>query len=165
MKKLLVVGLLFMQVPLFAQDYKSGDVEIDASLKIVNTEANKDLNAFKSDLVKTFSVTMPKVELCFKAGMNAGDAYIAFELSNLSRRPIEEVIKSYKTNKTKGWGVIAKELGIKPGSDAFHKLKNDCKGKSNGKGNSSKAKSYGNGNSGKGKGNSGKSNGKGKAKS
>lgn len=165
MRRLLVVGLLLIQVPLFAQDYKSGDVEIDASLKVVNTEANKDLIAFKNDLVKTFSVPLPKVELCFKAGMNAGDTYMAFELSNLAKRPIEEVIKTYNTNKTKGWGVIAKELGIKPGSEAFHKLKNDCKGKSNGKGNSSKAKSNGNGNSGKGKGNSGKSNGKGKAKS
>jgi hypothetical protein len=29
----------------------------------------------------------------------------------------------YKQSKGKGWGVIAKELGIKPGSPEFHALK------------------------------------------
>ena len=63
---------------------------------------------------------------------------------------IDDVIISYKKNKEKGWGVIAKEMGIKPGSPEFHALKGKTKtrkdkGKSEGKG-------KGNGNS-KGKGN------------
>ena len=29
----------------------------------------------------------------------------------------------YRNNKGQGWGVIAKNLGIKPGSDEFHALK------------------------------------------
>jgi len=35
------------------------------------------------------------------------------------------VVKEYDVNKDKGWGVMAKNLGIKPGSDAFHSLKKD----------------------------------------
>lgn len=33
-------------------------------------------------------------------------------------------IQTYKANKCKGCGIIAKELGIKPGSAEFHALKN-----------------------------------------
>ena len=35
------------------------------------------------------------------------------------------VLKEYKANKGRGWGVIAKKLGIKPGSKEFHELKKD----------------------------------------
>lgn len=165
MKKLLFVSLLMSGVA-FGQDFRSGDTEIDANLKIVNTEANKDLPSFKLELSKTFSLPLPKIDLCFNAGMSAGDTYFALELSNIARRPIEEVITSYKKNKGKGWGVIAKEMGIKPGSAEFHRLKGNCKTK----GNSAKAKSAkgGSGNgkvktTGNGKSN-GNGNGKGKGK-
>lgn len=144
------------------QNYKSGDVELDASLKIVNTDANKDLTFFKANLAKTFNVTVPKVEACFRVGMNAGDAFMAFEISNLTRKPIEDVITVYKTSKSKGWGAMAKELGIKPGSAEFHALKGKAKDKSKG---NSKGKGTGEGSGkGNGKGNSGKSNGNGKGK-
>jgi hypothetical protein len=33
------------------------------------------------------------------------------------------VVDVYKKNRGKGWGVIAKSLGIKPGSPEFHALK------------------------------------------
>lgn len=153
MKKLLIVSLLLSGVA-FGQDFRSGDSEIDANLKIVNTEANKDLPAFKLELSKTFALPLPKIDLCFSAGMTAGDAYFALELSNVARRPIEDVIISYKKNKGKGWGVIAKEMGIKPGSAEFHRLKGNCKNKGNSSKNKSSKGNAGNGN--------GKSNGKGK---
>ncbi len=94
------------------QDYKSGDVELDASLKIVNTDANKDLAAFKLNLTKTFNVTLPKVDACFKVGMNAGDAFMAFEISNLTRKPIEDVITVYKKSKSKGWAQWRRNWGL-----------------------------------------------------
>lgn len=176
MKKWLII-LLLGTGSVYGQTYNSGDTEIDANLKVVNTSGNKNLSTFKLDITKSFGVPMPKVDLCFAAGMNAGDVYFAFELSSISRKPIETIITSYKKNKSKGWGVIAKEMGIKPGSDAFHKLKGNCKSKgdkakSNGKPKANaapaKAKSASpNGNSGKGnagKGNSSKGNaGKGNA--
>jgi hypothetical protein len=42
----------------------------------------------------------------------------------MAHRPPETVVQTYQTHKGKGWGVIAKELGIKPGSREFHALKN-----------------------------------------
>lgn len=36
----------------------------------------------------------------------------------------EQVVKVYKANQGKGWVVIAKSMGIKPGSAEFYSLKN-----------------------------------------
>ncbi|WP_341901571.1 hypothetical protein [Fluviicola taffensis] len=155
MKKTILLALMFVSGIALGQDYRSGDTELDASLKIVNTDGNKDLASFKLSLTKTFNVTLPKVEACFKVGMNAGDAFMACQISTIVKRPLEDVISVYKKSKSKGWGAMAKELGIKPGSAEFHALKGKAKDKS--KGNS--GKSDGNG---KSKGNSGNSNGKGK---
>ncbi|TSJ45852.1 hypothetical protein [Fluviicola chungangensis] len=160
MKKTIFLALILVSGVALGQDYRSGDVELDASLKIVNNDANKDLTFFKANLAKTFNVGLPKVETCFKVGMNAGDVFMAFQISNIAKRPIEDVISVYKTSKSKGWGAMAKELGIKPGSAEFHALKGKAKDKS--KGNSG-AKSNGNGN-GKSNGNSGKSKGNGNGK-
>jgi hypothetical protein len=160
MKKTIFLALMLVSGIALGQDYKSGDAELDASLKIVNTDGNKDLASFKLNLTKTFSVSMPKVEACFKIGMNAGDAFMAFQISNITRKPVEDVITVYQKSKSKGWGAMAKELGIKSGSAEFHALKGKAKDKS--KGNSkSEGKSNGNGNSGN---SNGKGNGKGKKK-
>jgi hypothetical protein len=51
------------------------------------------------------------------------DAFMVFQLGQMTGRPAETVVQVYKTNRGKGWGVIAKELGIKPGSREFHALK------------------------------------------
>ncbi|WP_343634269.1 hypothetical protein [Fluviicola sp.] len=160
MKKTIFLVLMLVSGIALGQDYRSGDTELDASLKIVNTDANRDLPAFKLNLTKTFNVTMPQVETCFKIGMNAGDAFMAFQVANIARRPIEQVITVYRSSKSKGWGAMAKELGIKPGSAEFHALKGKVKDKSKG---NSKGSGGGNGKgSGNGNGNgNGKSNGKG----
>lgn len=160
MKKIAFLALLLIAGISFGQSYNSGDAELDASLKVVNSDANKDLPAFKLNLTKTFNVGLPDVEACFKVGMNAGDAFMAFQVANIVHRPIVDVITVYSKSKSKGWGAMAKELGIKPGSAEFHSLKGKAKEKSKGNG---KPKSTGGGN-GKSKGNSGKSNGKGNGK-
>ena len=56
--------------------------------------------------------------------MEAGEIYLALEIAKLSKTPVDEVITIYKNNKSKGWGYIAKEAGIKPGSPEFHQMKN-----------------------------------------
>jgi len=52
-----------------------------------------------------------------------GDAYMCFRVGQVASKPVEVVTNEYQTNKGKGWGVIAKNLGIKPGSKEFHELK------------------------------------------
>lgn len=179
MKKTIFLGLMLVSSITFGQSFRTGDTELDANLKIVNTDGNRDLPAFKASLTQTFNVPMPKVEAAFKVGMSPGDALMAFQISNITRRPIEDVITVYKKSKSKGWGAMAKEMGIKPGSAEFHALKGKVKEKSKGNGKSKdkdKSKATGsdkkdngdkgksNGNSGSSKGNSGKGNGNGKGK-
>lgn len=176
MKKTIFLGLMLVSSITFGQSFRTGDTELDASLKIVNTDGNKDLPAFKVNLTQTFNVPMPKVEAVFRIGMTPGDALMAFQISNITRRPIEDVITVYKKSKSKGWGAMAKEMGIKPGSAEFHALKGKVKEKSKGNGkskdkatgsdkkdNGDKGKSNGN-SGGPSKGNSGKGNGNGKGK-
>ena len=115
-------------------------------------------------------------------------ATMACTIASVIGRPCRQVVDVYERDHGQGWGNIAKQMGIKPGSPEFHRLKNgfvpaydrwgrpivldaDLKkvypnhGKSkslehgnSGKGNSGKGNS-GKGNSGKGQGNSGKGNG------
>jgi hypothetical protein len=49
---------------------------------------------------------------------------MVFQLGQMARTQPERVLAVYKPNRKKGWGAIAKELGIKPGSAEFHALKN-----------------------------------------
>jgi hypothetical protein len=51
------------------------------------------------------------------------DAFMVFQLGQMTRKPPETVVRVYQANRGKGWGVIAKSLGIKPGSPEFHALK------------------------------------------
>lgn len=120
-----LIGLV-MSMSLYAQTYKSGDATLDANLKSITLEANKDLATFKTNVVVTYGTTLDKVNSLFTAGMAAGDVVISFEIIKITKKPIADVIRVYKASKSKGWGAMAKELGIKPGSAEFHKLKDSC---------------------------------------
>jgi hypothetical protein len=76
--------------------------------------------------------------------MDPADVFMTLELGVLTGKPFEEIANVYKVKKDKGWGVIAKELGIKPGSPEFHQLKNKAK--------KNKGKNKNDGHPGKGKG-------------
>jgi len=59
--------------------------------------------------------------------------YMALEVGSITGKPVVEIANVYSVKKDKGWGVIAKELGIKPGSPEFHRLKNNAKKHKKGK--------------------------------
>ena len=48
---------------------------------------------------------------------------MVLRLGEMSRQPTDYVIRQYRSGKGKGWGALAKSLGIKPGSSEFHALK------------------------------------------
>jgi len=48
---------------------------------------------------------------------------MVLRLAETSGRPANFVITQYRSDKGKGWGALAKSLGIKPGSSEFHALK------------------------------------------
>ncbi|ASS47866.1 MAG: hypothetical protein A3E30_16915 [Fluviicola sp. RIFCSPHIGHO2_12_FULL_43_24] len=123
--------LMIGSVAAYGQTYDSGDKELDTQLKTINTEAKKDLEQFKTDVSKKYSTTIDKIEALINLGMQAADIIMAHEVSAIVLRPVDDVVACYEKNKGKGWGVIAKEMGIKPGSAEFHQLKGNCKNKSN----------------------------------
>ena len=79
---------------------------------------------------------------------------MCLRVGQVASQPVEAVVKEYKSNKGQGWGVIAKDLGIKPGSKEFHELKKGDPSAGGSGGNSGKGKDKEKGN--------GKDKGKGK---
>lgn len=150
MKKIILTLLVcftgtLIQAQLLSFKASTGDSEMDKILTNVDIEARADINLFKNDVVATFNIVKSKVEQAIKV-LSPGDLFMAAQLSVSLNKPFETVVETYKANKTKGWGAIAKEMGIKPGSPEFHAMKNSMKSKGAKK---SKSKEKG----GKGKGN------------
>jgi len=104
----------------------TGDKDLDVVLSNLNAEAGVHVDAFVSEL--SISYTVPKIQiedLVYKMRMPFGDVFVSVWLASSMRKPLSAVVREYEVNKDKGWGVTAKNLGIKPGSDAFHSLKKD----------------------------------------
>lgn len=96
---------------------------LDAFIDNINVEARIDLGDFKVGLASRFGVPSAQVETVFKSAKTPGDAYMCLRIGQVASLPVDRVLKEYKANKGKGWGVIAKNLGIKPGSAPFKALK------------------------------------------
>ncbi len=144
-KHFLLVALAFLLVPPVAGFCG----ELDSFLSNMNVQARVDLPGFHAKLSTTFGVPLPQVEAVVAQVQTPADAYMVFRVGEVAHQPQDVVLREYKAKKGKGWGVIAKDLGIKPGSPEFHALK----------------KGMGDGGSGKGKDkDKGKGKGKGKGK-
>ena len=123
--------------------FNTGNEELDADLVMINANAKVDFEAFKTDLETSYNISVKKIDhLSIHVKMEPAEIYLAIELSELSGKSIDQVVEIYEVNKDKGWGFIAKELGIKPGSPEFHSLKEETKNKgAKGKNKSKKGKS------------------------
>lgn len=164
MKKIAVTAslLLFIVFSVLSQhiNAKTGDKEFDGILNDMNNKAKGNMELFKKDLTSNFSITEVKIdELLSVHKLLPGDIFLLLQIGKLLKKRWEDIFPVFKTHREKGWGAIAKEMGIKPGSSEFHALKNSAKGKYGGGGNGN-GHGKGNGN-GKGK---GKGNGNGKGK-
>ncbi len=96
---------------------------LDAFLSDVNIEARADLPGFSVKLSTQFGVPVPQVQAIVQAVHEPADAFMVFQLGQMSGKAPERVMAVYGPNRGRGWGVIAKQLGIKPGSPEFHALK------------------------------------------
>jgi hypothetical protein len=117
--------------------------DLDVFISNLNVQAQADLGAFKVKLSTQFGVPAASVEAVMASVKTPGDAYMCFRVGQVASKPVEVVVKEYQGNRGKGWGAIAKNLGIKPGSKEFHALKEgnfggddseSSKGKGKGKG-------------------------------
>lgn len=87
----------------------------------IRAEANPD--GFRAQLATRFKIGDAQVRLVLGSVDRPADAYMIFRLGEMSSRSVDHVLERYRVDKGKGWGVLAKSLGIKPGSAEFHELK------------------------------------------
>jgi len=115
-----------------------------------NIQAQADPTGFRARLATRFQIGDAQISAVLGNVPDPADAYMVFKLGEMSHRSPERVMREYKSRKGKGWGVLAKSLGIKPGSKEFHALKKGhdldgrARGKDKGKGKKSKDKDKGN---------------------
>lgn len=121
--------------------FNTGSAELDKELNQINSEAKSDLTKFKQGLEDQFHVGVKEIDKVFGTITEPAEAHLAFKIGEITNKPMDVVLRSYTANKDKGWGAIAKDLGIKPGSAEFHALKGKSKGNSGSHGNG-----HGNGN-------------------
>ena len=113
-----VLLVIFVAVPGVAA------ASLDSFLSSVNVQAQADLPGFHARVSAQFGVPVPQVQAVLHTVGSPADAFMVFQLGQMAHRPPEAVVQTYQSHQGKGWGVIAKELGIKPGSKEFHALKN-----------------------------------------
>lgn len=92
-------------------------------LASVNIQARADLPGFSAKISAQFGVPATKVQTVIQSVHEPADAFMIFQLGQMAGKQPDSVMNIYEPNRKKGWGVIAKQLGIKPGSADFHALK------------------------------------------
>lgn len=117
MKKLVVYAAFLM----FSVITYAG--ELDDFLLNLNMQIGDDKASFQAELSTTFGANEVKVKSVVNSVDKPADAYMIFRLAEVTKKQPEEVLVVYKKHKGKGWGFVAQELGIKPGSKEFHELK------------------------------------------
>jgi len=106
-----------------------------------NIKAQANPAGFRAQMATRFKIGDAQISVVLSNVDRPADAYMVFRLGEMSRHPADYVLDRYKSRKGNGWGVLAKSLGIKPGSKEFHALKRgddlyDSGSKCNGKGKS-----------------------------
>lgn len=96
---------------------------LDGFLNHLNVQARGDMNGFSAKVAMQFGVPEARVRVVLGSVREPADAFMVFQLGQMAQCPQERVMEVYKTRRGQGWGVMAKELGIKPGSPEFHALK------------------------------------------
>ena len=88
-----------------------------------NIKAEANTSGFRARLATRFKIGDTQIRIVLNNVEEPADAYMVLRLGEMSNQPTEYVIEKYKSGKGKGWGALAKSLGIKPGSKEFHALK------------------------------------------
>lgn len=103
-----------------------------------NIQAKADPSGFRARIAARFNIGDAQITTVLSNFPEPADAYVALRLGEMSGKSIDYVTDRYKGNRGRGWGALAKSLGIKPGSPEFHALKRGddlygTKGKGKGK--------------------------------
>lgn len=97
--------------------------DLGSFMQDVNRQALSDIRNFNNKLSSQFGIPVPNVDAIVKAVPNPADAFMILQLSQMAHVAPEVVLQKYQRDKHQGWGRMAQDLGIKPGSPEFHALK------------------------------------------
>jgi hypothetical protein len=97
--------------------------DLEDFLRNVNRQALSDIENFNDRLSRQFGIPVPDVEAIVRSVPDPADAFMILQLGEMAHVAPAVVLQRYERSKGKGWGNLAKELGIKPGSAEFHALK------------------------------------------
>jgi hypothetical protein len=97
--------------------------DLNSFLKSVDNQALGDIRNFNDRLSRQFGVPVPDVDAIVKSVPSPADAFMILQLGQMAHVPPAVVLQKYQRSHGKGWGNLAQELGIKPGSPEFHALK------------------------------------------
>jgi hypothetical protein len=128
MKKIIMLYLLLAYSLVFSQEtvrieFNTGDKQIDTHLNSINVYAGLDIDLFKKDLTVKFGVAIEEVDrYIVKERIPPAEVYYGHCMASVTGKSFSSIIQM-RSDKN-GWGAIAKDLGIKPGSKQFHALKN-----------------------------------------
>jgi hypothetical protein len=100
-----------------------GDATLETSLNDIGASAKVDMVSFQAEISLSWGQPSASVQLALNQGLQPAEVYLAAAFANISGKPLTAVVELYTRDKAKGWGALAKELGIKPGSKGFKTLK------------------------------------------
>ena len=121
-----VAFLAILAAPLNAQGFffATGDSSLDVSLNSINVQAEGDSGAYVSELSVSFGVPQPQIRTWMTVErLQPAEVYLVLELGRIAARPPATVIEMHRKYRGKGWGAVARALGIRPGSPEFRALK------------------------------------------
>ena len=119
-RAIITLAAIFLFFTLVTQSF----ADLDGFLGELNSDARDDMISYRARLSAHFNMPIPEVHAIIETVAAPADAFMCLQLRLMTHKPIDVILRTYKKHKGNGWGVIARELGIKPGSEAFHALKN-----------------------------------------
>jgi hypothetical protein len=127
---LLMAALLLAAGPALAQNFafgwnpRSGDTWVDVRLADINQYGQRYPGPFIDEITRYHGAPRSLVdELLTERHWAPGDIYFACALAQVAGQPCRVVVDAWERDHAQGWGAIAKRMGIKPGSEQFHRLK------------------------------------------
>ncbi|MEZ0470547.1 hypothetical protein [Luteimonas salinilitoris] len=103
---------------------RTGDVWVDNRLGEINDYGRRYRDPFVNEMTGYYGAPRPLVvELLDERRWAPGDVYYACAIAHALGMPCMDVVREYDRDPGQGWGAVAKRMGIKPGSPAFHALK------------------------------------------
>lgn len=124
-----VASAMPAQAQTVGYNIRTGDVWVDTRLGEINDYGRRYRDPFVSEMTGHYGAPRSLVlDLLDRRGWAPGDVYFACSIARALGIPCLEVVQRYERNPGIGWGNLAKQMGIKPGSPAFHALKNGAVG-------------------------------------